>query len=71
MKVLYEQKENPDITIKSILILTSFKYMHMRTCLFRIYNAMQATYYPPPQNSERREMDRSIKQDVTPKHNND
>lgn len=71
MKVLYEQKENPDITIKSILILNSFKYMHMRTCPFRIYNAMQATYYPPPQNSERREMDRSIKQDVTPKHNND
>lgn len=43
----------------------------MRLCMLRICDAMQATYCLPPENSERREIDRSIKQDVTAKHNND
>lgn len=63
-----EKKDALQITAKSILMLNS---SHMCICVNVSLEYIRLCVLLPPHNSERREMDRSIKQDVTPKHNND
>lgn len=63
-----QRKDKLEITIKPMLV---FECEHMHSCLDRICKTMHPTQLCLHQNSKGREMDRSIKQDVTSKKSND